>query len=186
MTNSAVRTAPMPAAQAAAVMASSPRVAPMTRCSTISTGTGRAPPEMSRASSRASASSKDPVIWVVPPPIPAPQAMAGSMRGEEMILSSRTMAIRRRGSPAGWQAASAVAFAHRVLPASVKSTVMCQPAPLCRSNRASAPLTSSPSDRRPSVAGAAPSRRAGRVRRPGRLRGLRRRRPGPDRVRRGR
>lgn len=33
-----------------------------------------------------------------------------------------------------------MAFAHRMLPASVKSTVMCQPAPLCRSNRASATL----------------------------------------------
>ncbi len=59
-------------------------------------------------------------------------------------MLSSTMATRRRGSPAGWQAASPVTFAQRSPPASSKSTVTCQPAPLCWSKRASAPLTSSP------------------------------------------
>ncbi|CAM5652558.1 hypothetical protein STENM223S_08043 [Streptomyces tendae] len=99
--NSAVRAVPMTAARVPAETASSPRVAPMVRCSTVSTGTGSAPPSTSRASSRASASSKDPVIRVEPPAMPAPQDTDGSTCGEEMILSSSTTATRRRGSPAG-------------------------------------------------------------------------------------
>lgn len=82
MMNSEVSAVPMTAAQALALMASAPRVGPTVRCSTVSTGTGNAPPLMSRASSLASWSSKVPVIWVEPPPMPERQATDGSTWGK--------------------------------------------------------------------------------------------------------
>ncbi|CAM5269039.1 hypothetical protein SBADM41S_08431 [Streptomyces badius] len=107
---SAVAAAPIRAACALASMAAAPRVGPTVRCSTISTGTGRAPPLISSARSRASSALNDPVIWVAPDGSPASQPTEGSTCGDEMTFSSRTMATLRRSSPAGWHAASPVSF----------------------------------------------------------------------------
>ena len=88
----------MTAAWALARMAASPRVGPMVRCSTTSTGTGRAPARMSRARSLASPWVKLPVITVVPPGMPTSQPTPEPTAGLETTRSSRTMAMRRVGS----------------------------------------------------------------------------------------
>ena len=101
----AVRAAPMAAACQLALMAAWPRVGPTVRWETTSTGTGRAPARISRARSLASSSLKSPVITVWPPLMPCSQATDGSTWGLVMTWPSRTIATRRLGSPAGWQAA---------------------------------------------------------------------------------
>ena len=142
----------MIAARALASMASAPRVGPTVRCSTTSTGTGRAPPSMRTARSVASCCVNVPVILVSPPGMPMSQETPGSTWGEEMTSSSSTIAIRRIGSPGGEHAASPVSSAHPCSPSPTKSTVTNHPVAVCGSMAASAPATPSP------VRAAGPSR----------------------------
>ena len=91
-------------------MAAWPRVGPTTRCSMTFTGTGSAPPLISSRQVLGLLRGRMmPVIWVEPPAIPTWQATSASTCGEEMTLPSSTNASRRVGSPAGAQAALAVA-----------------------------------------------------------------------------
>lgn len=99
--NRAVRPAPITAARALALIASAPSVGPTVRCSTTSTGTGRAPPLISSARFLASSAENDPVICVVPDGSPAPQVTEGLTRGEEITFSSSTIATLRRSSWGG-------------------------------------------------------------------------------------
>src|SRR5215211_7845486 len=142
--NSIVRAAPRTAAWTLAEMAASPRVGPTVRCSTTCTGTGRAPARMSRARSSASRSVKSPVMTVWPPPMPCPQATDGSTWGLEITWRSSTMATRRLGSPAGWQAAWPVSSAQRRPPSPRNPIDTCQRAWSCGSSSARASPTASP------------------------------------------
>jgi hypothetical protein len=63
-------------------MAAAPSVGPTVRCSTISMGTGSAPPLMSSARSRASSAPKEPVICVEPDGRPTLQPMDGATWGD--------------------------------------------------------------------------------------------------------
>ena len=121
-----VRAVPSTAACTLALIAASPSVGPTVRCSTTSTGTGRAPARISNDRSWASRSVKSPVITVWPPPMPCSQATEGSTWGLEMTWRSSTMATRRVGSPGGWQAASPVSSAQRRPPSPWNSIATCQ------------------------------------------------------------
>ena len=139
-----VRAAPMRAAWTLARTAASPRVGPTVRCSTISTGTGSAPARMRRASSLASFWLKAPVMTVEPPVMPSLQPISGETWGLEMTFSSRVMATRRAGSPAGAQAAFPVSASQAPCPSPRNSTSTCQPPP---GNAALAVRTPSPVSR---------------------------------------
>ena len=152
MMNSAVASTPITAAQALASIASAPSVGPTVRCSMTSTGTGNAPPWTSAARSLASASLNCPVICVDPPVMPTWHCTLGSTCGEEITLSSSTIATRRPGSPGGLQAASPVSLTQDFSPLPLKSTLTCHSAPICWSRAAVASLTPSP------VSPAGPSR----------------------------
>ncbi len=108
----AVAARPMSTACTLASIAAAPRVGPTVRCSITSTGTGRAPPWTRAARSCASSWVKVPVICVVPPVMPTPQAICAPTDGEEMTSPSRTIAIRRVGSPGAAQAAWPVSCSH--------------------------------------------------------------------------
>ncbi len=69
---------------------------------------------------------KSPVITVWPPAMPCSQATEGSTWGLEITWPSSTMATRRVGSPAGWQAASPVSSAQRRPPSPWNSIATCQ------------------------------------------------------------
>ncbi len=109
--------------------AAAPSVGPTVRCSTISTGTGRAPARMRRDRSLASRSENWPVITVLPPVIPVRHATPESTLGLEITSRSRTMATRRRGSPSAAHAASPVSAAHSLGPSPRKSTSTCHALP---------------------------------------------------------
>jgi hypothetical protein len=141
---SIVRAAPSTAACTLAVMAASPRVGPTVRCSTTSTGTGRAPARMSSARSPASSPVKSPEITVWPPPMPCSQGTEGSTCGLEITWPSSTIATRRVGSPSCWQAAAPVSAAQRRPPSPWNSIATCQRAWSWGSSSARASPTASP------------------------------------------
>src|SRR5215218_10550505 len=139
-----VRAVPRTAACALALIAAAPRVGPTVRCSTTSTGTGSAPARMSNERSSASWLVKSPVITVWPPVIPCSHGTDGSTWGLEITWRSSTMATRRLGSPAGWQAAWPVSSAQRRPPSPRNPIDTCQRAWSCGSSSARASPTASP------------------------------------------
>ncbi len=146
--NSAVSATPMMPASALAWIASLPSDGPTTRWSMTSTGTGSEPPSISAARSLASSSVKEPVIVLVPPPIPMLHRLLpplGSTCGAVITSLSRTIATSRFGVLTGWQAALPVMSAQILPPSSLNFIWTNQPCAICwESIRPSAPLTFSP------------------------------------------
>ena len=133
----------MMAALMLASMAAAPRLGPTVRCSSVSTGTGRAPARISRARSLAWSAVKSPVMTVRPPTMPVSQAMLGSTCGLDRTWLSSTIATRRAGSPGWAQAAVPVSLAQPSPPPRNSSATSQRPVP-CGSSSAEALLTSSP------------------------------------------
>ena len=132
----------MPASMEASI-AAAPRDGPTRRSEIALSSSGRAPPSMSAARSLASAEVKLPVMSVEPPRMPTLQPTPVLTSGEEMISPSRTIAIRRLGSPDGLQAALPVMSA-QVLPPLPAKSIATTHSTLCSRCTALAPPISSP------------------------------------------
>ena len=138
-----VRTMPMMPASMDASMAAAPSVGPTRRSEIAVSSSGSAPPSISAARSLASVEVKLPVMSVEPPRMPTSQPTSSLTSGEEMTSPSRTIAMRRLGSPDGLQAALPVMSAQVLPPLPLKSIATTH-STLCSRCTALAPLISSP------------------------------------------
>ena len=88
-----------------ASMAAAPSEGPTRRSEIAVSSSGSAPPSISAARSLDSVEVKLPVMSVEPPLMPTSQPTSALTSGEEMTSPSRTIAMRRLGSPDGLHAA---------------------------------------------------------------------------------
>ena len=102
-------------------IAASPSEGPTRREEMAVSSSGSEPPSISAARSLDSLALKLPVMSVEPPRMPTSQPTLSLTSGEEMISPSRTIAMRRLGSPEGLQAALPVMSAQVLPPAPLKS-----------------------------------------------------------------
>ena len=121
MMNRPVRIRPMMPASMDASIAAAPSEGPTRRSEMAVSSRGSAPPWMRAARSFASVEVKLPVMSVEPPRMPTLQPTPVLTSGEEMISPSRTIAMRRFGSPDGLQAALPVMSAQVPPPDPLKS-----------------------------------------------------------------
>ena len=132
----------MPASMEASI-AAAPSEGPTRRSEMAFSSSGSEPPSISAASSLESPAVKLPVMSVEPPRMPTSQPTPVLTSGEEMILPSRTIAMRRLGSPDGLQAALPVMSAQVSPPLPLKSMATTH-STLWSRWTASAPVISSP------------------------------------------
>src|SRR6478672_9888323 len=121
MMNRPVRMMPMMPASIEESIAAAPSEGPTRRSEIAFSSSGSAPPSIRAARSLASVEVKLPVMSVEPPRMPTSQPTDSLTSGEEMILPSRTIAMRRLGSPEGLHAALPVMSAQVSPPLPLKS-----------------------------------------------------------------
>ena len=143
MMNRPVSAMPMMPASMEASMAAAPSEGPTRRSEIAVSSSGSEPPSMSAARSLASVEVKLPVMSVEPPRMPTSQPTPVLTSGEEMTSPSRTIAMRRLGSPDGLQAALPVMSAQVSPPLPLKSIATTH-STLCSRWTALAPVISSP------------------------------------------
>src|SRR5918995_1313316 len=138
-----VRSRPMRPASIEASIAAAPNEGPTRRSEIAVSSSGSDPPSISAASSLASADVKLPVMSVDPPRMPTSQPTPVLTSGDVSTSPSRTIAMRRLGSPEGLHAALPVMSA-QVSPPLPSKSIATTHSTLCSRWTALAPVTSSP------------------------------------------